>query len=218
MRLYTYFHDKKNVYLILEYCIYGEIFGLLRFYQRFSEIRTGKYISQINDAIQYLNKKNIIHRDIKPENILIDHKYLIKLCDFGWSIHLNIKNRTDTYCGTQEYMAPEVCQEKTYDSSIDIWQIGVLTYEFLFGFPPFNGNQNNDTKKMIINNSLLFPKWIEFSNIAKHFITKVLCKDPKKRLNSKQIKQHKFITINLNKKNIINDQQFFEAFMQRQNN
>ena len=98
------------------------------------------------DALLYLQERNVIHRDIKPENILIaDLDQLhIKLCDFGWATHTINEART-TFCGTVDYVAPELVYQEPYDDKIDLWAIGILTYELLTGQAPFTGENENDT-------------------------------------------------------------------------
>ena len=86
------------------------------------------------DALLYLQDRNVIHRDIKPENILIAdlEKMQVKLCDFGWSTH-TINERRTTFCGTVDYVAPELVYQEAYDHTIDIWAIGILTFKLLTG-------------------------------------------------------------------------------------
>ena len=87
-------------------------------------------------AINFLHSNNLVHRDLKPENILIDDKDNVKLCDFGWCVDLTTGNRV-TFCGTYEYMAPEIIKELPYDYSIDSWSLGILLYEMTHGYSPF---------------------------------------------------------------------------------
>lgn len=90
----------------------------------------------MTDALAYLHSKNIIHRDIKPENLLMDLKGDLKVADFGWSVHAPTTRRT-TMCGTLQYLAPEMVEKTEHDETVDLWSLGVLIYEFLYGAPPF---------------------------------------------------------------------------------
>jgi len=103
----------------------------------FSEEITKKYIIDVIQAVQYLHEKDppIIHRDIKPENVLICNNTL-KIADFGWSNYQN--DHWNTYCGTPDYLAPEMILGTGHDESLDVWGIGVLMYELLHGEPPFS--------------------------------------------------------------------------------
>jgi aurora kinase len=106
-----------------------------------------------------MQERNVIHRDIKPENILIMdlEKMHVKLCDFGWSTH-TIDEKRMTFCGTVDYLAPELVHNKEYDDKIDNWAIGILTYELLTGEAPFTGNHENVTYSNIVNVDI---KWSE---------------------------------------------------------
>ena len=108
IRLYGYFYDEKNIYVVLEYAQFGNLYQKLRREKYFSEEKSKLIVRQIVDALIYMQERNVIHRDIKPENILImdQDKMHVKLCDFGWSTH-TIDERRMTFCGTVDYVAPE---------------------------------------------------------------------------------------------------------------
>lgn len=95
-----------------------------------------QYIAQMTDALTYLHKKHVIHRDIKPENLLLGIDGELKIGDFGWSVHAP-GNRRTTLCGTLDYLPPEMVEGKDHSEKVDLWALGVLTYEFLIGVPPF---------------------------------------------------------------------------------
>ena len=95
-----------------------------------------------------MHKNDVIHRDIKPENVLF-HENVVKICDFGWAIHSPLLR--DTRCGTPLYSSPEMLKKQLYDSKIDIWCIGVLTYELLTGKVPFEGEHRNQIMEKIVN-------------------------------------------------------------------
>ena len=88
------------------------------------------------DALGYLHAKHVMHRDIKPENILIGINGELKIGDFGWSVHAP-SNRRNTLCGTLDYLPPEMVENREHTDKVDLWALGVLTYEFLVGAPPF---------------------------------------------------------------------------------
>ena len=140
LRLYGHFHDSKRVFLILEYAGKGELYKHLRKETRFPEWKAAQYIAQMAAALKYLHKKHVMHRDIKPENILVGIHGEIKISDFGWSVHAP-NNRRNTMCGTLDYLPPEMIkpgsQENFYSQAVDLWSLGVLTYEFLVGEAPF---------------------------------------------------------------------------------
>ena len=152
VRLFGYFYDQSNIYVVLEYCKYGNLYQKLRRDKYFSEEKARLIIAQMVDALLYLQDRNVIHRDIKPENILIAdlEKMKVKLCDFGWSTH-TIDERRTTFCGTVDYVAPELVYQEAYDHMIDIWAIGILTFELLTGQAPFTGENETATYSNITN-------------------------------------------------------------------
>jgi serine/threonine protein kinase len=94
-----------------------------------------EYLKDVVEALTYMHDRSIAHRDIKPENIVLTTERVAKLCDFGWSAL--VESSRKTYCGTFDYAPPEILQHKKYDESVDIWCIGVLTFEILTGHVPF---------------------------------------------------------------------------------
>jgi aurora kinase len=140
LRLFGHFHDSKRIFLILEFAGKGELYKHLRRENRFPEWKAAQYVSQMAAALKYCHKKHIIHRDIKPENILLGIHGEIKLSDFGWSVHAP-SNRRSTLCGTLDYLPPEMLKpgrdKNVYSNKVDLWSLGVLTYEFLVGEAPF---------------------------------------------------------------------------------
>ncbi|ORY77226.1 kinase-like domain-containing protein, partial [Leucosporidium creatinivorum] len=143
LRLYGYFFEEEQVYLMLEYAGGGELFRKLRDARdgRFDEPTAAKYIAQVTEGLIYLHSKRIIHRDIKPENLLLSLNGDIKIADFGWSVHAPSDRRT-THCGTPIYLAPEIARGKheVYSRAVDLWALGVLIYELVTGDPPYDSN------------------------------------------------------------------------------
>ena len=136
LRLYGYFHDEKRIFLMLEFAGKGELYKQLTKYGCFSERRSSVYIDQMADALSYLHSKHVIHRDIKPENLLLGINGELKIGDFGWSVHAP-SNRRTTLCGTLDYLPPEMVEGREHNEKVDYWALGVLTYEFIVGSPPF---------------------------------------------------------------------------------
>jgi serine/threonine protein kinase len=142
-----------------------------------------------------MQERNVIHRDIKPENILImdQDRMHVKLCDFGWSTH-TIDERRMTFCGTVDYVAPELIYQEPYDDKIDIWAVGILTYELLTGAAPFTGPNEKDTYSNITNLDLQANEIYErISDEAKDFITKILVSVPAKRIGLKEMVKHPWL-------------------------
>lgn len=187
--MYGFFFDQKRVYIILEYAAGGELYGILRNSGPLDEERAAVYIAQMVKAMKYLHSLNIIHRDLKPENILLCNKNVVKLSDFGWSVHTT-KNRK-TFCGTIDYICPEIINRTPYDSRLDLWTIGVLAYELNAGHAPFESSARSETAKRIRNIDYQVPEY--FSPELRDFIRRLLVADPNSRMSEDEALGHPYI-------------------------
>ena len=215
LKLVTNFEDENNIYIILPLCKNGQLYDLLhKSNKKVKNIFIKKYLYQTIQAIKELHKKKIIHRDIKPENILIDNKDNALLSDFGIATHCKEGEKRNTYCGTDEYLAPEVIRGQPYDEKIDIWAIGILIYECIspLGKTPFNKidflKRTDDNKEYILKNEkdlkINYDK--NFDPLAKNLIEKILKINPKERLSINNILNHIFFNnINVNLRNDVFD-------------
>lgn len=195
LRLYGYFYDQTRVYLILEYAARGELYKELQRARHFSEKRTATYVASLAKALIYCHTKHVIHRDIKPENLLVGMKGELKIADFGWSVHAP-NSRRRTLCGTLDYLPPEMVEGKEHDTAVDIWSLGVLCFEFLYGLPPFEAAGHQETYRRILTVDLYYPAIPVVSDGAKDLITKLLQKDPKQRLPLSEVLKHPWICAN----------------------
>jgi len=193
LRMYGYFYDEKRIYLILEYAPLGEMYKDLQKRGKFSERRSAEYVLQMANALMYCHSKHVIHRDIKPENLLIGFRGELKIADFGWSVHAP-SSRRQTLCGTLDYLPPEMIEGRDHDSSVDIWSLGVLMYEFLNGGPPFEADGHHATYRRIQRVDLRFP--VGMSEDSKDLISKLLKKNPAERMELVKIAQHPWIIRN----------------------
>ncbi|KAK0168690.1 hypothetical protein PV327_002466 [Microctonus hyperodae] len=204
--LHYAFQTDAKLHLILDYVSGGELFTHLYQRENFTEDEIRIYIGEIILALEHLHKLGIIYRDIKLENILLDREGHIVLTDFGLSKeflpHERDNNaRTYSFCGTIEYMAPEVVRGGSagHDIAVDWWSVGVLTYELLTGASPFtvDGEKNSqqEISRRILKTEPPIPT--HFSPLVRHFIERLLVKDPRQRLgggprDAKELKEHPF--------------------------
>ena len=194
IRLYNYFKDKENLnyYLILEFASKGTLFDYIHLKKGFNESNAFYYFIQAVNAIYFLHNNQIIHRDLKPENLLINHENILKLCDFGWSVYLH-NNKRETFCGTVEYMAPEIVKNQGYDFSIDVWSLGVLLYELIHSHSPFvvKDLDINKIENNIVSKGLKFKKGV--TSECKDLIRLLLAKNVENRIKVQDIYQHPFV-------------------------
>ncbi|XP_069093541.1 cGMP-dependent protein kinase 2 [Pleurodeles waltl] len=197
VKLYRTFKDNKYVYMLLEACLGGELWSILRDRGSFDEPTCKFCVGCVMEAFDYLHPMGIIYRDLKPENLLLDAGGYIKLVDFGFAKQIVPGQKTWTFCGTPEYVAPEVILNKGHDYSVDFWSLGILVYELLTGNPPFLG-----CDQMTIYNLILMGiETIEFhKRITKRpeDLIRRLCKQkPRERLGNLKngifdIKRHRW--------------------------
>ncbi|CAH8618584.1 unnamed protein product [Heterobilharzia americana] len=181
VRLCKTFKDKKYLYLLLEVCLGGELWSLLKEKYFFSEEATQFYVACVVEALDYLHRKNIIYRDLKPENIILDTQGYCKLTDLGFAKQLPYGAKTWTFCGTPEYMAPEVILNKGHDAAVDHWSLGVLLFELLTGLPPFESPDTMRTYGIILKgiDAVNFPT--KMSKNAQCLVKKLCRENPAER-------------------------------------
>ncbi len=180
--------------LVMEWAINGSLFDCIRKNGYLPEELSFKYFIQVVNAIYFLHENDLIHRDIKPENILLYEYDNVKLCDFGWCVGLNGGQR-GTFCGTTEYMAPEMVNQKVYSKEIDVWSLGVLLYEMLHGHSPFIPNKSKFNEREVIENikihNLKFDKKV--SKECKELICHLLDENRNKRYKIEDIFNSDFV-------------------------
>lgn len=187
------FQSPEKLYLVLSFINGGELFYHLQKSGKFSMNRSRFYIAELLTALESLHRLNVIYRDLKPENILLDYQGHIALCDFGLcKLNMSTDDKTNTFCGTPEYLAPELLLNSGYTRSVDWWTLGTLLYEMLTGLPPFYDDDVPTMYKKILQNPLKFPPFLEGTD-AQDLLIKLIEKDPSKRLSdAEQIKNHPF--------------------------
>ena len=190
------FQTGGKLYLILEYLCGGELFTYLDREGIFLEDTTCFYLSEIILALQHLHNQGIIYRDLKPENILLDGEGHVKLTDFGLcKEHIQEGTVTHTFCGTIEYMAPEILTRSGHGKAVDWWSLGALMFDMLTGMPPFTGDGRRKTIEKILRGKLCLPQYL--TPDARDLIRKLLKRQVSQRLGSgpedaEQIMNHNF--------------------------
>lgn len=182
------FQTDSKVYLGLEYAPGGELFFQLQQRAALPLEEVKFYIAEVALALNYLHNKGIIYRDLKPENVLLDNDGHVKLTDFGLSKILEAGNTATTFCGTCEYLAPEIIAKMPYSFAVDWWALGILTFELLYGRTPFTGENN---AKLFHEIRFSRPSWPRTASMETiDFIAMLIEKDPAKRATFEQIKSH----------------------------
>jgi len=193
VNLYFTFQTHDKLCFVMDFVNGGELFSHLQKEKKFPEPRTKFYVGQITLGLEYLHNMGIIYRDLKPENLLLTDDGHICMTDFGISKEgvTCEDDRTSTFCGTPEYLAPEILQGVPYGKAIDWWSLGTLMYEMLAGLPPFYSKDVQLMYKKILTTELKMPEGA--SPEARSLLAGLLERDPAKRLQDpKVIKSHAF--------------------------
>ncbi|KAL3316122.1 hypothetical protein Ciccas_005236 [Cichlidogyrus casuarinus] len=198
-KLYATARDQRFVYLLLEVCLGGELWTLLRDLSHLTDKHVRFSLACVIEAFDYLHGHGIVYRDLKPENLVIANRGYLKLCDFGFAKYIGVGSKTWTFCGTPEYVAPEVILNKGHDFAADYWSLGILTCELLTGTPPFQASEPiriyMKTLKGIDSLDLGHHNCI--STKAYHFIKKLCRNNPAERIGVgrnglQEIRSHKY--------------------------
>ncbi|CAM0958228.1 unnamed protein product [Alopecurus aequalis] len=194
VRLHEVAASKTKIYMVLEYVNGGELFDRIAVKKKLSEREGRRLFQQLIDGVSYCHGKGVYHRDLKPENVLVDRKGSIKISDFGLSAlpqHLGGDGLLHTTCGSPNYIAPEVVQNRGYDGSLsDIWSCGVILYIMLVGYLPFEERNMVVLYQKIFKGDTKIPEWL--SPGAQDLIRKILEPIPTKRISMAEIKKHEW--------------------------
>ncbi|KAL1483314.1 hypothetical protein MTO96_033274 [Rhipicephalus appendiculatus] len=193
--LHYSFQTPVKLYFVLDYVNGGELFFHLQKERTFAEPRARFYAAEITSALSYLHSQGIVYRDLKPENILLDAQGHVVLTDFGLCKEgIREKETTNTFCGTPEYLAPEVLRKEAYDRTVDWWCLGAVLYEMLYGLPPFYSRDTVEMYDNILHKQLRLRTNI--SAAARDILEKLLQKEKRLRLGNaddgNEVKRHDF--------------------------
>uniref|UniRef100_A0A8C6UEZ2 Protein kinase C n=1 Tax=Neogobius melanostomus TaxID=47308 RepID=A0A8C6UEZ2_9GOBI len=188
-QLYCTFQTKENLFFVMEYLNGGDLMFHIQSCHKFDLYRATFYGAEIICGLQFLHSKGIIYRDLKLDNVLLDSEGHIKIADFGMCKEsMQEDSRTATFCGTPDYIAPEILLGQKYNSSVDWWSFGVLLYEMLIGQSPFHGRDEEELFQSIRTDNPVYPRWL--TKDSKDILIKV---KPEERLGIKgDVRQHSF--------------------------
>jgi serine/threonine protein kinase len=191
------FQTDTKLFMVLDYVPGGELFGRLKYEHHFSESRAKLYAAEILLGLGHLHSNGLVYRDLKPENILVDADGHLRITDFGLvkADLTHYRSTTTTFCGTPQYMAPEVLLRQPYTKAVDWWAFGILVYEMLIGLPPFWDENREAVYQKVLNDRVFFPFLL--SAEAEDLILSLLDRDPTTRLGAgpedfEEIKAHPF--------------------------
>jgi len=197
MKLRFAFQTEAKLYFVLDYYRGGELFFHLKRKRKFPELEGRFIVAEVGMALGYLHSLSVIYRDLKPENILLSHAGHICLTDFGLSkdLRTSAEDVTNSFCGTPEYMPPEIIRNEAHGKAVDWWGLGILLYELVVGIPPFYSQNVNEMYHKIREAPLLFPP--SLSNPCKDLISRLLNRDENHRLGASgkdfaEIQRHSF--------------------------
>lgn len=159
--LHSCFQTPDRLFFVMEYVNGGDLMFQIQRARKFDEPRAAFYAAEVTLALQFLHRNGVIYRDLKLDNILLDAEGHCKLADFGMCKEgISGGNLTSTFCGTPDYIAPEILQELDYGPSVDWWALGVLMYEMMAGQPPFEADNEDDLFEAILRDDVLYPVWL----------------------------------------------------------
>uniref|UniRef100_A0A672GMU5 Protein kinase C n=1 Tax=Salarias fasciatus TaxID=181472 RepID=A0A672GMU5_SALFA len=183
-QLYCCFQTKDRLFFVMEYVNGGDLMFQIQRSRKFDEARSRFYAAEVTSALMFLHRHGVIYRDLKLDNILLDAEGHCKLADFGMCKEGILNGvTTTTFCGTPDYIAPEILQELDYGPSVDWWALGVLMYEMMAGQPPFEADNEDDLFESILHDDVLYPVWLMWSLLFLIFLgLQFMTKSPNKRL------------------------------------
>nr|XP_032836638.1 serine/threonine-protein kinase N2-like isoform X2 [Petromyzon marinus] len=182
VNLFACFQTRDHVCFVMEYAPGGDLMMHIHA-DVFSEPRTVFYAACVVLGLQFLHENKIVYRDLKLDNLLLDTEGYLKIADFGLCKEgMGFGDRTGTFCGTPEFLAPEVLTETAYTRSVDWWGLGVLIYEMLVGESPFPGDDEEEVFDSIVNDEVRYPRFLSTESIA--IMRRLLRKSPERRLGS----------------------------------
>ncbi|XP_047641335.1 serine/threonine-protein kinase N2 isoform X3 [Phacochoerus africanus] len=198
VNLFACFQTTEHVCFVMEYAAGGDLMMHIHT-DVFSEPRAAFYAACVVLGLQYLHEHKIVYRDLKLDNLLLDTEGFVKIADFGLCKEgMGYGDRTSTFCGTPEFLAPEVLTETSYTRAVDWWGLGVLVYEMLVGESPFPGDDEEEVFDSIVNDEVRYPRFLSTEAIS--IMRRLLRRNPERRLgagekDAEDVKKHPFFRL-----------------------
>ncbi|RKP20317.1 kinase-like protein, partial [Rozella allomycis CSF55] len=190
MKLHQSFQTDTELFLVIDYYPGGDLATQLARFYKFDEERARFYAAEMILGIKELHRNGVVYRDLKPENVLLANTGHLVLTDFGLSKMFRDESKTTTFCGTAEYLAPEILTSLAYDYKVDLWSFGTLLYEMLVGITPFWADNQSVMYQRVLSANLEFPE--DISQDAKDLISKLLVRGAHNRLDCDGVQNHPF--------------------------
>lgn len=188
-RLFDHFDDRHRIYLVLEFAPNGTLANLLNTLapsKTLPEPLSARFLRMLAAGLDYIHTLGIIHRDVKPENLLLGPRNILKLADFGWAVPERDASACTVFCGTEEYLAPEMLKRVRVTTQLDMWAAGVVLYEMLVGRTPFRGANRAETFCGILRGEFATPS-AQLSVGARVLVVALLCQKPEMRLTAERV-------------------------------
>lgn len=197
--LEDFFWDEKNIYIVLEYCNGGSLSNFIKTKKTLSENTCKYFLRQLAAAMQYMRFNDVCHFDLKPQNLLLNWQgrhVCLKVADFGFAQHLKLGEINQQMKGSPLYMAPEIIKKQQYDAKADLWSIGIILYECLFGQAPYTSKTIEELLLRVCNcEKITLPSDIHISKECKDLLCQLLKHDPDKRISFKDFFNHCFLDL-----------------------
>ena len=191
--------DENYINIIMEYCQGGDLSTFIKSKRTIPEKYVRRFVQQIACALKHLHLKGIAHMDLKPQNILLTsvNNPSLKLADFGFAQFMKEESYSRSLRGSPLYMAPEILKNKFYDSKVDLWSVGVILHEVIFGYAPFISNSLNELEEKIMDDTpIQIPNHVMLSDTCKDLLKNLLQRNPADRLSFEEFFNHPFIDLN----------------------
>lgn len=190
--------DENYIYLLMEYCPGGDLSAFIKSRRTIPEKYVRRFVQQIACALKHLHSRGIAHMDLKPQNILLTsvNNPSLKLADFGFAQYMREDKQSRSLRGSPLYMAPEILKCKVYDSKVDLWSVGVILYEVIFGYAPFVSNSLVELEKKILDDvPIHIPTHVMLSETCKDLLRQLLQRNPLQRITFDQFFSHPFVDL-----------------------